>query len=188
MQNTAKPEKEISAIMRVEGGLADEGLLDIYDASKMLYGLARSLNIVGHAFANNEEVRSRAHNAQGIQVLINSSRKGCFEEQFDIRFSNKVSNRIGSSVIGNNFWDYLQYSFHAAVGTPYEATTSHLKKIILKDPEYQYIIGDALEAALFDLHKPVSRESNVKIIFSRPRIGDIFELNTSTFEYISLRE
>jgi hypothetical protein len=181
MQNTAKPEKEISAIMRVEGGIADEGLIDIYDASTMLYGLARSLNIVGHAFANDEEVRSRANNARGVQTLINSSRKGCFEEQIDIRFSNNVATRMGQSVIGNNFWDYLQYSFHAAVGTTYEATTSHLRKIISKDAEYQYIIGDALESALLDLHKPVSRGPDVKIIFSRPRVGDIFE-------YVSLRE
>ena len=181
-------DKEISAVLRVEGGIADEGLLEIYDASSMLYGLARSLNIVAHAFANNEEVRSRASTAQGVQTLINSSRKGCFEEQIDIRFAVKVVNRMGHSVIGNNFWDYLEYSFSAATGLPYTPVTSHLKKIVNKDPEYQYVIGDSLESALVKLHKPVEREKGVKIIFSRPRIGDVFELNRSTLEYISLRE
>lgn len=181
-------DKEISAVLRVEGGIADEGLLEIYDASALLYGLARSLNIVGHAFANNEEVRSRANNAHGVQTLINSSRKGCFEEQIDIRFAPKVVSRMGHTVIAGNFWDYFEYAFSAATGKPYAPSSSHLKRIVSKDPEYQFVIGDALESALFKLHKPVEREKGVKIIFSRPRLGDIFELNRSTLDYISLRE
>jgi hypothetical protein len=44
-------EKDISALIRIEGGIADDGKIDIYDAAGFINGLARSINIVAHAFA-----------------------------------------------------------------------------------------------------------------------------------------
>lgn len=52
-------EKEVSLILRIEGGIADEGLLDAYDAANTIYGLARAINLISHAFSNKEEVRKR---------------------------------------------------------------------------------------------------------------------------------
>jgi hypothetical protein len=86
-------EKELSANVRVEGGIADKGVLDMYDAAGLIHGLARSLNIVAHSFANDEEIRSRANTATGVQTLIHSSKKGCFEEKIDVRFSKKLGKR-----------------------------------------------------------------------------------------------
>lgn len=180
-------EKEVSAIIRVEGGIADEGMLEIYDAAAMIHGIARAINIVAHSFSENEEIRVKAHNAHGVKTLLHSSKKGCFEEQVDIVFSKKLASRIGHSVIVNNFWDYLTYCWSAAVGLEHTPTSSHLKKIVGKDEDFGYIIGDALESAMQDLHKPISRDGKSKIILERPRLGDILELNAKTRDYVTTR-
>lgn len=180
-------EKEVSALVRVEGGLADEGVLDMYDAAGMIHGLARSLNMVAHSFANAEDIRVRANTAQGVQTLIHSSKKGCFEEQIDIRFSSKIVQRMGHSVIVNNFWDYLVYCWAAAVGQTTTPSSSHLQKLVSKDEDFAYDIGDALESAMQDVHKPVARDSKAKIFLARPRVGDLLTLDKKTLAYVTTR-
>ena len=183
----ATAEKEVSALVRVEGGIADEGVLDMYDAANMIHGLARSLNMVAHSFANSEEIRVRANSAHGVQTLIHSSKKGCFEEQIDVRFSNKIVQRMGHSVIVNNFWDYLLYCWAAAVGKSSVPTSSHLQKLVAKDADFSYDIGDALESAMQDVHKPIARDSKTKIFLARPRIGDQLTLDKKTLAYVTTR-
>lgn len=180
-------EKDVTALVRVEGGIADEGMLDMYDAASMIHGLARGLNMVAHSFANNEEIRVRASAAQGVQTFIHSSKKGCFEEQIDIRFSNRIVAKMGHSVIANNFWDYLAYSWSAATGRFIDPASSHLQKVVSRADDFMYDIGDALESAMQDIHKPILRDVNARIVLARPRMGDILELNKSTLDYVTTR-
>ena len=179
--------KEVTALVRVEGGMADDGVLDIYDAADMIHGLARSLNIVAHSFANSEEIRVRANSAHGVQTLIHSSKKGCFEEQIDVRFSEKIVRQMGHSVIVNNFWDYLIYSWSAAVGKSANPGSSHLQKLVTVDEDFSYVIGDALESAMQGVHKPIARESKAKIYLSRPRVGDLLKFDKHTLDYVTTR-
>lgn len=180
-------EREVNAIIRVEGGTADEGTLEIYDAATMIHGIARAVNIVAHAFSKDEEIRVKAHNAHGVKTLLHSSKKGCFEEQIDIVFSNKLASKIGHSVITNNFWDYLNYCWSMSVGVDYTPTSSHLRKILEKDADFGYVVGDALESAMLELHKPVARDSKVKIFLARPRVGDMLTLNKDTLAFVNTR-
>ncbi|GFM90921.1 hypothetical protein PSCICP_08930 [Pseudomonas cichorii] len=115
-------------ILRVEGGVADEGLLDVYDAASTITGLARTVNLVAHAFANDEEVRTKNQGAKGAQAFIHSSRKGCFEEQVDIRFGEKIIKKVGASVLVGVFWDYLSWTLSSSVGVYFEPKTSYVKK------------------------------------------------------------
>jgi len=181
-------ERELSAIVRVEGGLADEGLLDMYDAANMIHGLARALNIVGHSFANEQDIRSRANSANGIKTLIHSSKKGCFEERIDIRFSAEVAAQLGPSVVVNNFWDYLAFSWSAAVGKSHEPQSSNLKKIVQSTDLFESEIADALESAMQDIHKPILHDRRAKIFLERPRVGDILQLNRKTLDFVATRE
>jgi hypothetical protein len=188
MAKEESSDKEVSAIIRVEGGTADEGMLEIYDAASMIHGVARAINIVAHSFSTDEqEIRVKAHTARGVKTLLHSSKKGCFEEQVDIVFSQKLASRIGPSVIVSNFWDYLMYCWSAAIGNDYDPTSSHLRKITSKDEDFFYIIGDALESAMQDVHKPISRDSKVKIYLARPRVGDVLQFNKESLAYITTR-
>lgn len=180
-------EKDVSALVRVEGGIADEGMLDMYDAASMIHGLARGLNMVAHSFSNSEEIRVRASAAHGVQTFIHSSKKGCFEEQIDIRFSGKIVEKMGHSVIANNFWDYLAYSWSAATGRSSDPASSHLQKVVRADEDFMYDIGDALESAMQDIHKPIVRDNKAKIVLARPRSGDVLELNKATLDFVTTR-
>jgi len=181
-------EKEVRVVIRLEGGLADDGILDLYDAADTIKGLARSINIVAHSFANDEEVRTRANSAHGSQAFIHSSKKGCFEEQIDIRFNKKTIDKIGHSVLANNFWDYLICCWSAAIGETPEPSTPFVQKILKKDPDFFHVIADALETPMKDLHESIRRESEIKIFLERPRIGDVLELNEGSQKYVTIRE
>ena len=109
--------KDLSMLFRVEGGSADDGRLDLHDASAMLLGLARAVNITAHAFANDNDLRTRANTAKGAQAFVHSSRKGCFEEQIDIVFDKRVVQANGHSVLARNFWDYMDYFCECADST-----------------------------------------------------------------------
>lgn len=181
-------EKEISLILRLEGGIADEGLLDVYDAANTIYGLARAVNLVSHAFANEEEVRKKNQNAHGAKAFVHSSKKGCFEEQIDIRFDEKITKKIGHSVMANVFWDYITWTWSHSVGQQYEPETFQVKKIASKNDLFIYEISDALESPMQLMHRAVARDSNVTVFLSRPRVGDALKFGQDTLDYVSTRE
>ncbi|WP_155500402.1 MULTISPECIES: hypothetical protein [Pseudomonas syringae group] len=182
--------KEVSLILRVEGGVADEGLLDVYDAANTITGLARAVNLVAHAFANNEEVRTKNQSAKGAQAFIHSSKKGCFEEQVDIRFGEKIARKVGGTVLVNVFWDYLSWTLSSSVGVDYEPQTPYVKKIASKKEKELFIheVADALESPMYLIHKAITSDENVKIFFNRPRVGDALALGSDTLDYVTVRE
>ncbi|POR72091.1 hypothetical protein BKM30_03660 [Pseudomonas syringae pv. syringae] len=177
-------------ILRVEGGVADEGLLDVYDAANTITGLARAVNLVAHAFANNEEVRTKNQSAKGAQAFIHSSKKGCFEEQVDIRFGEKIARKIGATVLVNVFWDYLSWTLSGSVGVDYEPQTPYVKKLASKKEKELFIheVADALESPMYLIHKAIMSDENVKIFFNRPRVGDALTLGNDTLDFVTVRE
>jgi hypothetical protein len=181
-------EKEISLILRIEGGIADDGLLDVYDAADTISGIARSINIVIHAFSNDEKLRKQGQAAHGAHAFIHSSKKGCFEEQIDIRFDSKVVKKIGSSVITNAFWDYLNWTWSYALGEEREAKTHYVKKVSEKNELFVDEIANILESPLQDMHKSISRDKDIKIYINRPRVGDLLTFNSETLDYVTTRE
>ena len=180
--------REVSAVLRIDGGLADQGLLDIYDAADTIYGLARATNIVTHAFLNKDQVKTRANSVQGAQTYIHSSLKGCFEEKFEIHFEKHAIENIGSTVLVNNFWDYLTWAWSAAIGQPIAPESASLKKIVESDPELIFVIADALETPMQKLHRAISRDSTVEVTLNRPKVGDKVILNHNSLAFVSVRD
>ncbi len=180
--------KELSLVLRIEGGTADEGLLDVYDAADTISGIARAINILTHSFANDEKLRKQGQSAHGARAFIHSSKKGCFEEQIDIHFDGKVVNKIGSSVIKNAFWDYLNWTWSYALGEEREPSTSYVKNVATKKELFVDEIANILESPLQDIHKSITRDKDITIYINRPRIGDILTLNSDTLDYVTTRE
>ena len=180
--------KEVSLILRLEGGIADEGVLDAYDAANIITGLARAVNLVAHSFANNEEVRTKNQSAKGAQAFIHSSRKGCFEEQIDIKFDARTTKKIGKTVLTNVFWDYLTWTLSASVGVDFSPTTPYVKKTSESKEIFIHEVADALESPMFLIHKAIARDSSIQVFLNRPRVGDTLKLNTETLDYVTTRE
>lgn len=182
-------EKEVSIIIRVEGGDADDGLLDIHDAASTILGIARSVNIVAHAFANEQEIRTRADHALGSKTFIHSSKKGCFEEQIDIRFTKKVSNKIGHSVLNSHFWDFLSACWASAVGKEHPTNSPYLRKILEKNPEFFDEIAIALESPMQSLLKPIGSDESITISLCRPRVEkEILTFDKESLDYVTILE
>lgn len=181
-------ERDVSALIRIEGGIADDGKIDIYDAASFINGLARSINIVAHAFANDGEIRKKAQAAHGSHSFLHSSQKGCFEERVDVVFDAKTVVKIGHSVIANNFWDYLTWCWATAAGKNYEPTTSFVQKVMQRDEDFIFEMADALETAMQSLHKSLARDRTMKMYLNRPRVGDMLMLDDKSLDYVTTRE
>lgn len=180
--------KEIKLTLRVEGGVADEGVLDIYDAAGTIYGLARSVNMVAHSLANDGEVKKKNKIARGVKTVIHSSIKGCFEEQVGIQFEEKFVNSVGPSVFSNVFWDYLRWTWNGAVGIEWEPTTAYVRALAKRKDVLIDEISDALETPMQHLHKSIASDSTVKIFINRPKVSDILTFDKETLDYVTTRE
>ncbi|WP_156432094.1 hypothetical protein [Burkholderia latens] len=181
-------EKEVSALIRVEGGTADEGILDLHDGAKTMLGIARAVNIASHAFANNDQIRTRADRAHGVQAFVHSSLKGCFEERIDIRFNATTIKRIGPSKLVNSFWDYLTCCWSAALGLSYTPETAYVEATLSRDPDFIHEIADALESAMRELQRPIESNDSVSITLARLRKGDLLTMNWQTRDFVTVRE
>lgn len=181
-------EKDVPFILRTEGGTADQGLISIYDAASMIYGLARAANIVNHAFANDEEVRKRADRAHGSETYVEPPAKGCYEEQVVVRFHAGVVDKVGHSVLAPVYWDYLSMCWSAAIGTAYTPTTSQVKKMIAKNDFFLLDIADSLEEPLRKIQRPIAENGAVKMFLNRPRVGDVITLDQESLAFVTVRE
>lgn len=181
-------DKEIKLVLRVEGGVADEGVLDIYDAAGTIYGLARSVNMVAHSFANDGEVKKKNKIARGAKTVIRPSIKGCFEEQIGVQFEEKLVNSIGPSVFANVFWDYLQWTWNGAIGVEWEPTTAYVKALAKKNDVLIDEISDALEKPMQNLHRAIASNNDVKVFINRPKVSDVLQFDKNTLDYVTTRD
>ena len=181
--------KQVTLMIRFEGGEADNGRLPIYDAATAENGLARSINIVTHSFANDEEMRKRGDSATGAVVYASAPRKGCYEIEVDVEFNEMTCSKMGISVISNRYWDYLTWCWSFAVGKEHEPTTPYVRKLVESQDAKIEEIADALESALISLHKPIASDPNrVSLVLSRKHVGDVMTLDSGTNEYVTVRE
>lgn len=176
---------EIGFFIRVEGGDADDGRVDLYDGAKSISGMARSVNLVSHSFANKEDVRTKGDNPKDVKTYLHSSKKGCFEERVDVVFSDELAKKIGESVIQKNFWDYLVWSWSAALGREYEPATPYVRKIEAENAPYADEIGDALQPAMLEFHRLVREDQKVTIKLVKLRGQEELELNEESYQYVS---
>jgi hypothetical protein len=172
-------------LIRAEGGEADNGRVNLYDGAQSISGLARCLNLVAHAFANGEVVRTKGDNPKGVETFLHASKKGCFEERIDIEFSDALARRMGESVIQKNFWDYLLWSWSAAIGRKYDPVTPYVRKIESKKTPYGDEIADGLQSAMSDFHRLISEAPGTTIRLAKLRGPDELELNDETYQYVS---
>lgn len=179
--------KELDFKISYDGGSATDGLLDIYDAGVSIHGLSRSLAITTHAFIHGGEVRRRAERARGAKIYILPPRQGSFEEVVRIVFSNEAASAIGYSVVAAAFWDFLKWTWSAAVGREEDPSTPYVRRIADRKEPFLEEIATVLESPMEDLHRPIDTQSEMTIDIVRPRVGSIVTLDKKTLKYVSTR-
>ncbi len=176
--------KHTQIIIQYEGQSSDAGRLDLFDAVESLHGFTRVLNRISHAFANNDDARSKVPKPANVNTYITGAKKGCFETLLEVEFSDKVSEEIGSSVVVNNFWDYFTYIFSLGIGVNYDPTSSFLRNKIDHDEGHFYAMATALEGYLKEVHRPIKLNGANKIEIIRPRVGSALVMDHATLDYV----
>ncbi len=179
--------KELELKISYNGGSASDGLLDIYDAGISIRGLSRSLVITTHAFIHKGEIRRRADVVRGAKIYISPPRHGSFEEVVRIILSQEAASAVGYSIAAAAFWDFLKWTWSAAVGKATEPETSYVKRIADRKEPFLGEMATVLEPSMADLHRPMESEKDMTIDVVRPRVGSIITLNYETLQYVTTR-
>nr|WP_315427218.1 hypothetical protein [uncultured Albidiferax sp.] len=176
--------KHTEIIIQYEGKGSDSGRLDLFDAAESLHGFTRVLNRISHAFANNDDARSKVPKPTNINTYMTGAKKGCFETLIEVEFSKKVAEEMGPSVVVNNFWDYFTYTFALGLGLEYQPTSSFLKKKIDRNEGHFDEMAAALEGYLIEVHRPIKSNGATTIEILRPRVGSALVMNHATLDYV----
>ncbi|WP_156894652.1 DUF7946 domain-containing protein [Janthinobacterium sp. 1_2014MBL_MicDiv] len=180
--------KSLDIVIRYDGSTADSGQLNLFQAAESLNGIARVVNVIVHAFANDGEIKERLSAPEGADTYLSAAKKGCFEETVTVVFDNITVEKIKPSVIVGNFWDFLTASITAAIGRDYNPDTPMVRKIVEKNVTFFEEVAEELESALQHLHRPIKSKGAETITFYRPKVGDAVTLNKTSLTHVSVRD
>lgn len=170
----SEKDTKLKIIFKYEKGIADKGLLDLYDASVALNGISRTLSIISHAFINGE-VRKQGDTVHGAKIYISTPKKGSFIYEALIYIGGVVSSGV--------FYDFIKYTLNEAVGK--FDSTENLSVALAK--RIEPTLGElpvVLEHPLLDIHRPIKKEKEITLKVSRPKGEVLASLDSDTYNYL----
>lgn len=155
--------------LKYRGGVADESVLSLYDGTTSLQGFAQSLQIVTHAFLN-DEVVSRATALKGASLMFRPPRAGSvvFEvialiERYPVTSTAAVT--LGAPV----YYDFLKLAYRKACGLfEQEPDTPYVRNLVDKQEPFFDELAENLEGSLQRAHRPVG-DTVSGVTLERPR-------------------
>lgn len=175
------PEYRLKAVY--EHGSADNGQLDLYDASVSLQGLARALTIATHAYVAGE-VRYRATTAAGTKIYLEPAARGSFIEAIRIVIDNEVVKGLGYGVAGNALYDFIKWALRSGYGA-FQEPPANIKKRI------EPVIGElpvALEQPLQLMHRPIYKNKRITLSLDRARGERLITFDQQSAEALAIVE
>lgn len=176
---------ELKFTIRYTGGIADQSLLDLYDAATSMHGLSKALAITSNAIVTRGQVRKRVDKIPNVKFYLHPPKNGSFIELVTIVFDNPAVQAIGSSVLIGVFWDFVNFTWRKATGRDAQPLEYQTKKILEENEFLEQEITDALEIPLQQLHRPIQNDRNIEIEIKRPRSGTVLTLNRETYDYVN---
>lgn len=176
---------ELKFTIRYTGGIADQSLLDLYDAATSMHGLSKALAITSNAIVTRGQVRKRVDKIPNVKFYLHPPKNGSFIELVTIVFDNPAVQAIGSSVLIGVFWDFVNFTWRKATGRDAQPLEYQTKKILEENEFLEQEITDALEIPFQQLHRPIQNDRNIEIEIRRPRSGTILTLNRETYDYVN---
>lgn len=165
------------------GGMADEHLLDFYDASRAMMGFERTLALTAHLVLN-DEIITQVTSLKGAKVLLGPMEAGSLKIPAYI-FAGATAVYSLGSLEANNPLGHLMYSaydamVHAALGVSlsYEkplrehidASTKEANVFRPADPKIQ-ALAEKCEAPLAEMHRPITKSqsaTSAELVQNRP--------------------
>ena len=179
--------KEISFKISYHHGDAEDGRLDMYDATVSLQGFAKELAITTHALLNNGEIRKKGNSIEGASLYLHPSRKGSFEELVTLAIKDPVALSIGTSIIANVFYDLVKWTWSKTLDLVYEPETPHVKRLEQRIEPFLGEMEEALEIPLEQAHRPIKKCPDMIILIKRGRSNEIIQLDSDTLKSVLIR-
>ena len=179
---------QVEIVIRYDGLGADDGQLSLYDAGESLSGIATAVNLISHAFANDNEVRDRVPNPRDVTTTMIGAKRGCFENIIGVNFADHVVAKIGKSVITKHFWDYLEFCLHLSVGQEIESESAYVAKISDAEDTPFEELAIRLENPLQHIMRPIRTDGALTVTFARPYVGDRLVLDRDSYDYVSVSD
>lgn len=193
----------VSIALSYEGGIADNNIIDMYDAARGLAGFQRSLALTVH-LALHGEIITQAPALKGAQILVSTPEAGSWKSTAKIIFSAATLTTIGAALVapkdtvaGHLVFSMYDYVIHSTLGFDVnfdkslrvEYEESLRKKKIT--PEKMDSLIEKAEASIADMHRPIvaSQSANYALLFANPersaptQIGPL--MSSETYAYIS---
>lgn len=180
---------KLELLIRFDGEQSDEGRLDLFEAAESMSGAARVINFIVQAFSNKNQVKSKISDpGQHASTYKGPAKKGCFEETVEIEFSDVVVDRIGHSVVKNNFYDYFAYTVALATDQEYEPKTPYVTRLADSASTPFEELASIMDGPLISLHRPIAGKNATTITFARLREVDLITLDEATLAYVNTSE
>lgn len=182
----AQKTEKITVVYRVEGGYADEGLIDAYSGSKGISGFSRLINLILHPLLNNNVINKSAKNPKNVESYLQASKKGCYEETLEIHVPAESLDKFGKKSIKNEFWDLFQLCTKNILNEDYEPQTVWLNKQISRQDKSKLDIDELIwrtEESFKDLLEPIERAGAKSVFIAKNRGIDVlmFDKDTKLF-------
>jgi len=117
-------------------------------------------------------------------VFVSPPQKGSYEQIITVLIENKEA--IGTSVVAAAFWDILKWTWSKTLDLVHEPETSTVKKFGERIEPFIGDMEEVLESALEEAHRPIKNNPNITIDVTRPRVGQVIEMNSETLKSVSI--
>jgi hypothetical protein len=186
-----------SISLSYDGALADNNVLDMYDAARGLSGFNRSLALTTHLLLNGEII-TQAPSLKGAQIIATTPEEGSWKVTAVIVAGIwAVTSAPKDTVPGHLLFSAYDYVVRSTLGFPvdFDKTLAQSHEEYLRSkkitPEKFDSLIEKTEASIADMHRPIvaSKSATKALLFGYPdrgapeRIGP--ELSELTYDYIS---
>ncbi len=156
------------------GGMADEHLLDFYDASRAMMGFERTLALTAHLVIN-DEIITQVTSLKGARVLLAPMEAGSLRIPAYVVAGATAIYSLGSleqdNPIGHLMYSAYDAMVHAALGTGLnydkplrehiQAPQAPIKQFLPNDPKIQALV-EKCEAPLAEMHRPITKSETAR--------------------------
>lgn len=171
-------------VVKYEGGHSEDHRLPAYFGVQSLYGVARSLTVVGH-YAATGKVRFRAPYVSGVNFFLKPSRPGSFESIFELVTNPAVltlATPIATGISANLITNLMQSVWNRTLGN--EIKEEEKKEPILTFPDSDLdVLAEAITPATKQAHLPIGNGVGTINIYNGP--VNIINIDSYTKEYIN---
>ena len=167
--------------LRFSGKLIEEKGLELYDGSSSFHGFGKAIQIIVHAYVNNEVV-SRATALKGAKVYFGSPRRGSVLFDLIVLVEKYPATSAISAMV---FYDFVKYSLTKATGYFKDPPPASITKVTMDETFFDEL-AETLEGSLQQAHRAIDHGVR-QVTLERPR-SELVTFNSATSAWVNTRD